>query len=158
MTCHSPCYHTPPPLKLSVNLSNITILLSLQFKVIKSDMQSCGVCYFTFVVLHLHTACPSSLQELEQCPVSIYHLHDMAYIQRAGGGYRHYHSFTPTSLHQMLLVKSLAIIFDLVLTIGVILTRRTIRWVISNYIFYVKPEHTKNYKKLSRPKIMSLLV
>lgn len=76
---------TPPA--YSVNLSNITILLSLQFNVIKSNMQSCGVCYFTFVVLHLHTACSSSLQELEQCPLSIHHLHDMAYIQRTGGGY-----------------------------------------------------------------------
>lgn len=49
-------------------------------------MQSCGFCYFTFVVLHLHTACPSSLQELEQRPLSIHHLLDMAYIQRTGGG------------------------------------------------------------------------
>lgn len=88
-------FHTCPPVTdISLILlsppaptSVLIFHLSAQVAVIKSDMQSSGVCYFTFVMLHLHTACPSSLQELEQCPLSIHRLHDMAYIQRTGGGY-----------------------------------------------------------------------
>lgn len=104
-----------PSSSVFFGLSNITILLRLQFKAIKCDTRSCGVCYFTFVAIHLHTA---SLQELEQCPLSIHHLHDMAYIQRTGGGGGTSMSSPspPTSLHQMLLAKSLPVVFDLVLT------------------------------------------
>ena len=44
---------------------------------------------FMFWVVHLHTLCPSSLQEVEQQPLSIHHLHDVPYIQRTGGGRQH---------------------------------------------------------------------
>lgn len=42
-----------------------------------------------FGIIHLHTLCPCSLQEVEQQPLSIHHLHDMPYIQRTGGGRQH---------------------------------------------------------------------
>lgn len=42
-----------------------------------------------FRVIHLHALCPSLLEEVEQQPLSIHHLHDVPYIQRTGGGHQH---------------------------------------------------------------------
>lgn len=42
-----------------------------------------------FGMMHLHTSRPSSLQEVEQHPLSIHHLHDVSYIWRDVGSRQH---------------------------------------------------------------------